>query len=445
MVPQGVLKSSSCKPAILGGAAVIDNPEADEDLFHWPIVTPEDEQAVISVMHSGRLLSSTNITKLFEAEYAAWQGSVYALGTCNGTAGLLAAMWACGVGAGDEIICPSVTYWASAAPALMLGATVNFAEIDPHTLCIDPEDIEHRIGTRTRAIVAVNYAGHPADYDRLRVIARKHKLKLIEDNSHAQGSMYRGRMCGTFGDIAVASLMGGKSLACGEGGMITTDDPSLYERCIAFGHYERTGIASNYNPVDQQVRDKTLLKYKGLPLGAAKHRMNQLSSAMGRVQLKHYPARIAEIQCAMNRFWDLLEGVPGLAPHRISLPGSTMGGWYYARGLYNPDALGGLSAERFCEAVRAEGMPTCRPGLNTPLHHYPYFNEADVFNHGQPTALAFGQRDVRVKPGELPVSEAIGGRVIDVPWFKHDDADRIERYAAVYRKVAEHAEEIASA
>ena len=427
------------RPALLGGTPAVADFTADAALFHWPIVTAEDEAAVVSVMHEGAGLSGTQVTKAFEAEYAAWQGSRYALGVCNGTAGLLAAMWACDVGAGDEVICPSITYWASAAPALMLGATVHFAEVDPASLCVDPDDVEHRVGPRTRAIVAVNYAGHPADYDRLRPIAELHGLKLIEDNSHAQGSRYKGRMCGKLGDIAVASLMGGKSLACGEGGMITTDDPRLYERCVAFGHYERTGVASNYNPIDQQVHDPGLLRFKGLPLGGVKHRMNQLSAAMGRVQLKHYPRRIAEIQRAMNRFWSLLEGVPGLRPHRIDEADSTMGGWYYARGLYIPEELEGLPVGRFCDAVRAEGVPACMPGLNAPLHLHPVFHEADVFRQGRPTAVAFGQRDVRQGPGSLPVTESLASRVLGVPWFKHDDRERIAAYAAAYRKVADHA------
>lgn len=427
------------KLALYGGSSAVQlAPDQARDLFHWPLVTEEDEQAVLAVLRDGSM-SGTEITKQFEAEYAAWQGARYALGTCNGTAGLLAAMWACGVGAGDEIICPSITYWASAAPALQLGATVHFAEVDPVTLCLDPADIEHRIGPRTKAIVVVNYSAHPADYDRILPIARRHGLRVIEDNSHAQGSIYYGRFCGTLGDIAVASLMAGKSFAIGEAGMITTDDHELYERCVAFGHYERTGVPSHFNPVDHQVMDRELLRFKGLPLGATKHRMNQTCSAMGRVQLKHQSSRIEEILRAMNRFWSLLEDVPGVRAHRIREPGCTMGGWYNARGLYVSEELGGLPIDRFCEAVRAEGVAVCRPGLNAPLHTHPYFHEADIFSHGQPTALAFGQRDVRQGPGTLPVSEGLAQRVLGVPRFIHDEPELISQYAAAYRKVAENA------
>jgi len=160
------------------------------------------------------------------------------------------------------------------------------------------------------------------------------------------------------------------------------------------------------------------------------------------VQLKHYPRRIAEIQSAMNRFWDLLDGVPGIRAHRPPQDsGSTMGGWYASRGLYRADELGGLPCARFAEAVRAEGFD-CHPGANTPLHLHPVFHDADIFRQGQPTMVAFGQRDVRQGPGTLPVSESITEIAFGVPWFKHDRPESIERYAAAYRKVAEHADQL---
>ena len=141
------------KLAILGGPKAVQS--EDGDMFTWPIVTAEDEQAVLDVLRTTNM-SGMDITKKFEAEFAEWMGTEYALGYCNGTAAILGAMWACGVGAGDEIICPSTTYWASATQALQLGASVNFADIDQRTLCIDPKDIEHRIGPKTKLIVVVH-------------------------------------------------------------------------------------------------------------------------------------------------------------------------------------------------------------------------------------------------------------------------------------------------
>ena len=435
------VKADAVRPlALLGGPAAVTEPEGDAALFHWPIVTEEDEQAVVEVLRAGST-SGIGITREFEREYAAWAGAAHALATCNGTAGLLAAYWACGVGAGDEVICPSMTYWASATPALSLGATVNFTDVEASTLCLDPADIEHRIGPRTRAIIVVHYAGHPADMDRIMPLARKHGLRVIEDNSHAQGARYKGKLTGSFGDVTVASLMGGKSLVAGEGGMLTTDDRKLYERAVAFGHYERTGGPSRFARGEAVVHGE-LARFSGLPIGGVKHRINQTCSAMGRVQLRHYDERIAEIQRAMNRFWSLLEDVPGLRPHRAPWAASTMGGWYYPRGLYRAQELGGLACARFCEAVRAEGVTACNAGANMPLHLHAVFHEADLFRQGRPTAVAFGQRDVRQGPGSLPVSERIGEIAFGVPWFKRDDAGRIERYAGAYRKVAEQAERL---
>ncbi|MBT3380905.1 MAG: DegT/DnrJ/EryC1/StrS family aminotransferase [Lentisphaerae bacterium] len=426
--------------AINGGSKALTNDPGD--IFTWPIVTEEDESAVLEVLRRGGM-SGTDVTKLFEEDFSAWMGTEFALGYPNGTESLRAAMWACGVGAGDEIICPSLTYWASATPALSLGAAVHFADAHPDSLCIDPADIEHRIGPRTKAIVVVHYAGHPGDMDAIMPIAKRHGVKVIEDVSHAQGSLYKGRMCGTIGDVGAMSLMAGKSLAIGEAGILVTDNREIYERCVAYGHYERTGARSQYNPPDQQVTDTSLQQFSGMPMGGYKHRMHQLSSAMGRVQLRHYPERIVEIQKAMNRFWDLLEDVPGITAHRPAAgSGSTMGGWYFARGLYRAEELGGLTNATFAEAVRAEGVGACGTGANAPLHTHNVFHYADLFGTGKPTMVSFTDRDVRQGPGTLPVSENSGQTIVGVPWFKHDRPEIIEQYAAAYRKVAEHADEL---
>ena len=426
--------------ALLGGKPTVTLPPGD--LYKWPIITQEDEDAVVAVMRQSKW-SGTDITKAFEKEWAIYNGTKYALGTCNGTAAILASLWACGVGAGDEVICPSMTYWAPATPILMLGAAVNFADIDPDTLCIDPQDIEHRIGPRTKAIIIVHYTGHPCNMDAIMAIARKHNVKVIEDVSHAQGGLYRGRMLGSIGDIGPMSMMGGKGFAIGEAGMIVTNNQELYERAVAFGHYERTGVASRYNPADPTITLPELQKYSGVPMGGCKHRMNQTCSALGRTQLKFYPQRIAEIQAGMNRFWDLLDGVPGLQAHRPAKDsGSTMGCWYAARGLYRAAELGGLSCAKFTEAVRAEGFKECQPGANGALHLHPYFHTADIFHQGQPTVLAFGQRDVRQGRGTLPVSESIGEICYSIPWFKHDRPAEIKQLAEAFRKVAENADQL---
>jgi len=411
------------------------------DMFKWPIVTTEDEQAVLEVLRRGAM-SGNDVSLKFEKAFAEWHGLEHALGYCNGTSALLGAMWACGVGAGTEIICPSVTYWASALPALNLGATINFADIDARTLCIDPNDIEHRINKNTRAIVVVHYCGHPCEMDPIMAVARKHGVRVIEDVSHAQGGLYKGRMLGTIGDIGAMSLMAGKSFAIGEAGIVVTNDRSLWERCVAFGFYERTGRSWYAQGQEDAITDPELNKFAGLPLGGYKHRLNQTCSAMGLVQLKYYPQRIAEIQRAMNYFWDCLEGVPGIRAHRpAGDSGSTMAGWYAAKGHYKPEELDGLPVARFCQAVSAEGANTS-PGGNFPLHLHPMLHEADIYGHGKPTVLANADRDVRQGPGALPVAEGISERIYSIPWFKHYRPKVIEQYARAFRKVAENAEQV---
>ncbi len=417
------------KPALLGGPkAVTADPG---DLFAWPIVTEEDERAVLEVLRAGAM-SGTELTKQFEAEFAEWMGVPHALATCNGTAALQAAMWAVGVRRGDEVICPSMTYWASGLPALTLGAVPVWADIQRDTLCLDPSSAAERIGERTKAIVAVHYAGYPADMDPIMELARSHGIAVIEDVSHAHGGLYKGRRLGTIGQVGAMSCMSGKSFAIGEAGMLVTADLAIYERAVLWGHYQR----------HPDLTDPALAADGGLPLGAVKHRMNQLSAAMGRVQLKHFDARNAEILKAMNYYWDALERTPGVRAHRPPAgSGSAMGGWYNARGLYLADELGGLPVARFAEALKAEGHPG-GAGANTPLHEFAAVNDVDIYGDGRPTILANATRDTRAAPGSLPVAEAIREIAFAVPWFKHHRPGVIDEYVLAVKKVAAHADEL---
>jgi dTDP-4-amino-4,6-dideoxygalactose transaminase len=415
------------KLALLGGGKTVTR-EIPQELFHWPIVNEAMEQGILEVLRSGNM-SGTDITKKFERKFADWVGAEYGLAHSSGTASLQAAMYGLGVGVGDEIICPAVTYWASCVQALSLGASVVFADIDPETLCIAPDDLENRISDRTKVIVVVHYLAYPADMDKIMAIARKHNIKVLEDVSHAHGALYKGKMVGNIGDAAGYSLMSGKSFAIGEGGMLTTNDQEVYERAILFGQYARHS-------------DLKLDKYKaisGLPHGGYKYRMHQMSSVIGLEQLKKYPAEIAEIDKAMNYFWDILEDVPGLRSHRPPKGGgTTKGGWYAAHGIYKSEELGGLSVKRFSEAVVAEGAQ-CSPGCNRALHTHPLFHSVDVYGHGRPTNLANlpSDADIRQGSGSLPVAEGIQGKVFGIPYFKKFMPEIIKEYAEAYRKVAE--------
>jgi perosamine synthetase len=410
--------------ALLGGEKFIK--EERPELFAWPIVTERHEQAVLDVLRN-RKMSGIEVTKEFEKKYATMLGRKYALAYNNGTAAILGAMYGMGVGLGDEVICPSITYWASVAQAYNLGATPVFADIDPDTLCIDPSDIEHRITPRTEAIVVVHYAGMPAEMEAIMNIAARRKLKILEDASHAHGALYKGKQVGTFGEAAAFSLMTGKALAIGEGGILFTDDRRVYERAMLFGHYIRH---------DEIMLDE-LKPFVGLPCGGVKHRISQLSSAFGLVQLELYPKQMTEIDRAMNYFCDLLENTAGIKPIRPPKDtNTTKGGWYYPHFKYKAEELGGLSLSRFSQAIQAEGS-ICNPGCNKPLHLHPLFTRQDVYGHGRPTRIAFLDEGAKIEKyvEKLPVAESVTQCVFEVPWFKHNEPDAIEEHAGAYKKV----------
>lgn len=395
------------------------------EMFKWPVITQEMTDNVVQVLNEAGM-SGTDITKKFERAFADWHKVEYGLGHSSGTAALHCAMYGVGIGPGDEVICPSVTYWASCVQAMNLGASVVFADIEPDTLCIDPDDIEHRITPRTKAIIVVHYLGYPADMDRIMPIARKHGLKVIEDVSHAHGSLYKGRMTGTFGDAAGYSMMSAKSFAIGEAGILLTNEREVYERAVAFAHHDRQGELSIFE----------LKRNAGLSLGGFKYRMHQMSSAVGLEMVKIFPGLMKEVDRAMNYFWDQLEGVPGIRAHRPSADsGSTMGAWYCPHGLYNGDELGGLSLNTFCRALQAEGINGIAQGCNMALHTHRLFSEADVYGDGRPTNLS--------GPGaNFPVSESIQERTFYIPWFKQYRPEEIDRYVEIFRKVADNCGEL---
>jgi len=176
------------KLAIQGGAPAFDPAQIPEDLFRWPIYTQEDEDAILSVTRAGSF-SGYDITEKFQKAWSEYQGCRETIACCNGTLALYASFYGIGLGQGDEIICPTKTYWASIMSCMYLGATPVFCNIDEN-LSLDPDDLERCIGPRTKAILVVHYFGYPADMDRIMTIAKKHSLKVIEDCSHAQGGLY---------------------------------------------------------------------------------------------------------------------------------------------------------------------------------------------------------------------------------------------------------------
>jgi len=416
--------------AINGGPKAVTKDPGD--LFTHPVIDERDEKALLDMLHS-RQMSSTEPGMEFERKYADWHGMKYGLVHNTGTAALHGGFFGCGLGEGDEIICPSFTYWASCTPVLSMGATVVFADIDPWTLTVDPADIERKITPRTKVIVPVHCYGHPADMDPIMEIAEQHGIKVMEDVSHAHGALYKGRMVGSIGHLSAASVMTGKALPAGEGGVLLTNDQEIHERAIVFGHYGR--IAS-------QCEMEEYKSLAGLPLGGYKYRLNGFCAAMALVQLEKYPEILPGKVAAAKLWWDLLEDVPGIVPHRPPWPDSTLGGWYAPHGIYDvTEAPNNLPLKAFARAVNAEGT-TCGAGAYGGMHLHPAYQDYRIYHEEKPTIIARSERDTRLKKGDLPVTEAGPSRTYSVPRFGYCDEEYITQCASAYGKVMEHADEV---
>ncbi|HEU5423825.1 MAG TPA: DegT/DnrJ/EryC1/StrS family aminotransferase, partial [Nitrolancea sp.] len=224
----------------------------------WPVYTDADLDGIAGAVRAGVWAAADGpLKQQFEARFAAFQDAAHAVAVTNGTVSLEIALAALGVGAGDEVIVPPYTFLATASAVLKMNALPVFADIDPTTYCLDPAAVEAAISPRTKAIIVVHLGGHPADLDRLLAIKQRHGLALIEDAAHAPDASVAGRMLGTWGLAGAFSFFSNKVLACGEGGLVATDDDevaalarSLRSQGMTSGTWSRhTGETHSYDAV----------------------------------------------------------------------------------------------------------------------------------------------------------------------------------------------------
>ena len=197
--------------------------------FHQPLIDEDDERAVLEVLRSGWITTGPR-TKQFEKTLAAYVGSTHAVGVNSCTAALSLALEAVGVGPGDEVITSPITFASTANVIVHRGARPVFVDVEPSTLNLDASRLEAAITPRTRAIIPVDFAGHPADLDEIMAIARRHSLVVIEDAAHAIGAEYRGRRVGGIADMTAFSFYATKNITCGEGGALTTNNAAWADR-----------------------------------------------------------------------------------------------------------------------------------------------------------------------------------------------------------------------
>ena len=389
----------------------------------WPRITDEELEAIGSYLRE-RGLGDYSVLQEFEEAFASYHGVPYALATNNGTSALHCALFAVGVGPGDEVIVPTYTWLASATPAVACGAVPVFCDIDPQTLTMDPQDVALRITSRTKAIMAVHLWGHPADMDAILELARPRGIAVIEDCSHAHGSSYRGKLVGTMGDIGCFSLQASKAMVAGEGGVLITREEDNWKRAVCLYDHARTAT----------LPDDLLSSYAGTGLGF-KYRMHQLAAVIGKVQLTHLDDVIASRMENLDYLSDGLRDVPGIRPP-YTAPEAARGGWYGYVCQYGPGDVGGLSRDRYVDVLQAEGV-RIHPQRYPLLHKQPFFIEREAFGPSYPYRGFPGERPVKGQVPELPQAEAVHPYLVTLPTFVEPCKPLLDQYIAAFAKVAE--------
>ncbi|HZI16987.1 MAG TPA: DegT/DnrJ/EryC1/StrS family aminotransferase [Pyrinomonadaceae bacterium] len=261
-----------------------------------PVFAGNEKRYVADCMESSWISSCGEYVGRFESAFAEFCGARRALSCCNGTAALHLALAALGVGPGDEVIVPTLTFVATANAVTYCGARPVFVDSDPETWALDPSLIEGRITERTKAIIAVHLYGHPADMDAVSAIARRHNLFVVEDAAEAHGAEYKGRRVGALADISCFSFYGNKIIATGEGGMVATDDAVLASRVAQLR-------GQGYDPTRRYW----------FPVVGYNYRMMNLPAAIGLAQLERADWHLGRRREVAAWYEARLGGVPGLS------------------------------------------------------------------------------------------------------------------------------------
>ena len=367
-------------------------------------IDEEDIQAVVDVLRSDWLTTGPKVGE-FEQVLANFVDAKKAVAVSNGTAALHAAVHAIGVKPGDEVILSPITFAATANAVVFEGGTPIFTDVDPNTLLIDPSRVESQINPSTKAIIAVDYAGQPCDYDALRQIAKKHHIFLIADGCHALGAQYKGRKVGTLADLTVFSFHPVKHITTGEGGMITTDDIELTERMCQFRNH---GISMDHDQREKQgswIYEMTELGYN--------YRITDIQCALGMSQIAKLPVWIARRQEIARCYDTAFSEMPGIEPLGIKEYVS------HAYHLYVVKLdLSQLQTNRseIFSSLRAEGI-----GVNVhyiPVHLHPFYRK----NFG-------------TGPGLCPVAEAAYEQILSLPMYPYMSDQQVEIVISAFEKI----------
>lgn len=386
--------------AIHGGRPV----RADLLPYGRQALSDADVSAVVEVLRSDWITTGPKIGE-FEEVIAGFVGATHAVSFSSGTAALHAAVYAAGLGPGDEAITTPLTFCATANAVLYQGATPVFVDVRDDILTMDADETARRITPRTKALLPVDYAGHPADLDAMMALADRHGLVIIEDAAHALGATYRGRPVGSISHMTVFSFHPVKHLTTGEGGMVTTGDAGLARRLRLFRNH---GIER-----DARVRQaEGTWHYEMTALGY-NYRLTDIACALGLAQVPRLGANVARRRAIAAQYGEKLSGVPGLR-----LP-DTADGVGHAWHLYPIRVVPPIDRGAVFSALRAEGL-----GVNVhyvPVHLHPYYRDR------------FGYRG-----GECPNAETAYQALISLPMFHGMTGGDVDDVTAAVRKVMAH-------
>ncbi len=370
-------------------------------------IAEDDIEAVVDVLRSDWLTTGPKVGE-FEEAFAAWVGAKFAVSFSSGTAALHGAAFAAGLKPGDEAITTPMTFAATANCVLYQGATPVFADVSGDTLNLDPEKVAERITPHTRALLPVDYAGHPADLDAMLELAARHGVVVIEDACHALGAEYRGRRTGGIADMTVFSFHPVKHLATGEGGMVTTDRADFAE---ALRRFRNHGISSDA----RQRQSDGQWHYEMVLLGF-NYRLTDIACALGLSQLKKLDANLSRRREIAGRYAAAFGELAGVTAPVVRA--SVNPAWHLYPIRLNLEKLTAGRAQVF-RALRAENI-----GVNVhyiPVHRHPYYRDR------------FGYRG-----GEYPIAEDAYERLISLPMFHGMSDQDVEDVIKAVQKVIGH-------
>lgn len=401
-------------PAVLGGT-----PLRRHDYPTWPIWDETERTGLLDVLEAGGWWQGNgDVAAGFAQDFATYHGAAHGLALTNGTHTLEAALIACGIGEGDEVIVPAMTFVASATAVLAVNATPVLVDIDPDTLCIDVAAAEAAIGARTRAIIAVHVAGCAADLDALTVLCARRGLRLIEDCAHAHGTFWRGRGVGSWGDFGSFSMQRSKLMTAGEGGVLICNDDALRDAAWAYADCGR--VAGEWF-------------YHHATVGT-NLRMTEWQGAVLAAQLTRFPAQNARRNANALILNEALTSLPGVRPQARDERMDSQGNYCYVF-HYEAEAFAGLPLRAFERALGAEGIPM---GVS-----YPALNELAVFAQRN---LAPRHRSLEMTVPRLPRAEHAAASTV---WLQHRlllaEADDVLDVARAIERIHTHAAAVRTA